>query len=51
MTEIIFEKRRAFRIENEQIRVTATVEGGHIAEIQHKPFRSKSALDTALAFH
>ena len=37
MTEITFEKRCAFRIENDQIRVTATAEGGHIAEIQHKP--------------
>jgi hypothetical protein len=37
MTEITFENRRAVRIENELVRVTATVEGGHIAEIQHKP--------------
>jgi len=37
MTEITVENRRAFRLENDQIRVTATLEGGHIAEIQHKP--------------
>jgi hypothetical protein len=36
MTEITFKERRAERIENDQIRVTATLEGGHIAEIQHK---------------
>jgi len=37
MTHITFENRRAVLIENDHIRVTATVEGGHIAEIQHKP--------------
>jgi hypothetical protein len=37
MTEITFEKRRAVRIENDLVRVTATIEGGHIAEILHKP--------------
>jgi len=37
MTHITFENRRAVSIENDQIRVTATLEGGHIAEILHKP--------------
>jgi hypothetical protein len=36
MTEIQFEKRRAVRVESSQLRVTATFEGGHIAEILHK---------------
>ncbi len=36
MTETKFQNRRAVQIENDQLRVTATVEGGHIAEIQHK---------------
>jgi len=36
MIEIKFENRRAVRVENEQVRVSATVEGGHIAEILHK---------------
>ena len=31
-----FEKRRAVQVENVDVRVTATVEGGHIAEILHK---------------
>jgi len=31
-----FEKRRAVQVENGDVRVTATVEGGHIAEILHK---------------
>jgi hypothetical protein len=36
MTEITFRNRRAAQVENDQLRVTATLEGGHIAEIQHK---------------
>ena len=36
MAEIQFRKRRALQVENDQIRVTATIEGGHIAEILHK---------------
>jgi len=36
MAEIQFNNRRAVRIENDQIRVTTTLEGAHIAEIQHK---------------
>jgi len=36
MTEILFHNRRAFRIENGQVRVTVTAEGGHIAEILEK---------------
>jgi hypothetical protein len=36
MTEILYRNRRAFRAENENIRVTVTAEGGHIAEIFHK---------------
>lgn len=31
-----FHNRRAAQIENENLRVTVTAEGGHIAEIQHK---------------
>lgn len=37
MAEIQFHNRRAVRIENETIRLTVTVEGGHVAEILHKP--------------
>ncbi len=29
--------RRAVQIENDHLRLTATIEGGHIAEILHKP--------------
>jgi hypothetical protein len=36
MTHITFENRRAVSIENDAIRVAATIEGGHICEIQHK---------------
>jgi hypothetical protein len=36
MAEIQFNNRRAVQIENDQIRVTTTLEGAHIAEIQHK---------------
>ena len=32
-----FRNRRAAQIENDSIRVTVTAEGGHIAEILHKP--------------
>lgn len=36
MAEIVYRGRRAHQIENEWIKVVMTVEGGHIAEIQHK---------------
>jgi hypothetical protein len=36
MTEIKFLNRRAYQVENEQVRVTVLVEGGHVAEILHK---------------
>ena len=36
MNEISYRNRRAFRAENENVRVTVTVEGGHIAEIFQK---------------
>ena len=36
MTEIQFHHRRAVQVENEQVRLTVTVEGGHVAEILHK---------------
>lgn len=39
MAEIQFNNRRAVQIENDQVRVTATLEGGHLAELQHKPSR------------
>jgi hypothetical protein len=34
---VSFNNRRAAQIENDSIRLTVTVEGGHIAEILHKP--------------
>ncbi|MBI3211009.1 MAG: hypothetical protein HYZ37_19155 [Candidatus Solibacter usitatus] len=37
MPETIYRGRRAWSIENEQIRVTLLVEGGHLAELLHKP--------------
>lgn len=37
MPETTYRNRRAFQCENEAIRVTVLVEGGHIAEILHKP--------------
>src|SRR5947209_15562469 len=37
MPEIHYRGRRARQIENEMLRVTVLVEGGHIAEITHKP--------------
>ena len=37
MAEIQFKNRCAVRVENEHVRVTSTVEGGHLAEILHKP--------------
>lgn len=37
MPEIVYQNRRAVQIENDLLRVTATVEGGHVAEILHKP--------------
>ena len=36
MAETTYRNRRAVQLENDQIRVTVTVEGGHIAEILHK---------------
>ncbi|MGE5489535.1 MAG: hypothetical protein ACM3ZB_17085 [bacterium] len=37
MTETSYRNRRAFSIENDSVRVTVLVEGGHVAEILHKP--------------
>jgi hypothetical protein len=37
MPELEYRGRRAIRLENDTVRVTAMVEGGHIAEILHKP--------------
>jgi len=37
MPEVLFENRRAAQIENDRLRVTVLVEGGHVAEILHKP--------------
>jgi hypothetical protein len=37
MDSITYRNRRAVSIENDHIRVIATVEGGHLAEILHKP--------------
>ncbi|MGA2435237.1 MAG: hypothetical protein ABSG25_08125 [Bryobacteraceae bacterium] len=37
MPEIIYRNRRAVRIESGALRVTVLIEGGHIAEILHKP--------------
>jgi hypothetical protein len=37
MPELRYHNRRAVQIENDDVRVTVTVEGGHIAEILHKP--------------
>src|SRR5437763_923500 len=37
MLEIHYRGRRAHTIENDMLRVTVLVEGGHIAEITHKP--------------
>lgn len=36
MSEVTYHNRRAVRIENDDLRVTVLVEGGHIAEILHK---------------
>ncbi len=36
MAEIQFHNRRAVQIENEAVRVTVTIEGGHLAEVLHK---------------
>jgi len=36
MSEMKYRNRRAVQIENDQVRVTVLVEGGHIAEILHK---------------
>ncbi len=37
MGSVSFHNRRAAQIENDQIRVTVSNEGGHVAEILHKP--------------
>jgi hypothetical protein len=37
VNELLFCGRRAVRAENDTVRVTVTSEGGHIAEILHKP--------------
>ncbi len=37
MRELTYLNRRAVQLENDLIRVTLTVEGGHVAEILHKP--------------
>lgn len=37
MPEVLYHNRRAVQIENDLIRVTVLVEGGHVAEILHKP--------------
>src|SRR5258705_467756 len=37
MSETTYRNRRAYLIENDQVRVTVLQEGGHIAEILHKP--------------
>ncbi len=37
MPQVNYRGRRAVQIENDLVRVTVTVEGGHIAEIFHKP--------------
>jgi hypothetical protein len=37
MPETVYRNRRAVQIENDSVRVTVLVEGGHIAEILHKP--------------
>src|SRR5512136_1404599 len=37
MNEVRYCGRRAIQTENERIRVTVAIEGGHVAEIFHKP--------------
>jgi hypothetical protein len=37
MGETTYRNRRAYQIENDQVRLTVLQEGGHIAEILHKP--------------
>src|SRR5882757_885615 len=37
MTEVSYRGRRAVQFENDLLRVTVLVEGGHVAEIFHKP--------------
>src|ERR1039457_1729876 len=37
MAETTYRNRRAYQIENDQVRVTVLQEGGHIAGILHKP--------------
>src|SRR5579884_871689 len=39
MTEIRYRNRRAYQLEDEETRVTVTVEGGHLAEIFQKRAR------------
>jgi hypothetical protein len=36
-SEVQYRGRRAIRLEDQSLRVTVTVEGGHIAEVLHKP--------------
>lgn len=36
MPETVYQNRRAVQVENERLRLTVLVEGGHIAEFQHK---------------
>ena len=36
ITEVQFHNRRAVSVQNDILRVTCTIEGGHLAEIQHK---------------
>jgi hypothetical protein len=37
LLNVEYRGRRAVRLENDQVRVTALLEGGHVAEILHKP--------------
>jgi hypothetical protein len=37
MTEVMFRNRRAVQLESSTVRITVLVEGGHIAEVCHKP--------------
>lgn len=61
MGEVLFHNRRAVSLENDSIRVTVSVEGGHVAEILHKatgvnplwvpPWPSIEPSTYTLAFH
>lgn len=37
MPQVEYRGRRAVRLENDHVRITLTLEGGHVAEILHKP--------------